>query len=202
MNAFDTANFPTIEPTELIAGDRWMWKRVDLGGDYPPASYSLKYSLRQDAADPAFEIDITATGSGMDFLIQVPSATTATYPAGRYRWQAYIVRTADSQRLNIASGVLKVKANSDSDATTDDRSHARRCLDSIEAALEAFTKDTVKSYSITTGAGSRTVTKHDIADLLVLRDRYRAEVKNEETAANVARGLGNPKNIGVRFHRV
>jgi hypothetical protein len=36
----------------------------------------------------------------------------------------------------------------------------------------------------------------------VLRDRYRNEVANEDAAAKVAAGLGNPRNIGVRFNRV
>ncbi len=201
-NAFDSANYPTTEPTELVAGDRWMWKRADLGADYPPASYTLKYSLRRDAAEPVPEIEITATGSGTDYLIEVPSTTTVGQTSGRYRWQAYIIRTSDSQRVKIGSGVVQVRANSDTDQTTDSRSHARRCLDSIEAALEAFAGNTVKSYMITTGTGSRQVTNHDISDLLVLRDRYRAEVANENIAERMAAGLGNPRRIGVRFNRV
>lgn len=191
-NAFDSANYPATEPTELVVGDRWMWKRTDLGSDYPPASYSLKYSLRKDAATPTPEIEITATGSGADFLIEVASATTAGYTPGRYRWQAYITRTSDSQRVNIASGVLQVRANSDADATTDDRTHARKCLASIEAAIEAFAADVVRSYVITTGNGSREVTKRDTEELLTLRGYYAAKVASEERAES---GRGGAKVV-------
>jgi len=188
-NAFDSTNYPITEPDELVVGDRWMWKRTDLGTDYPPASYSLKYSLRKDVATPTPEIEITASGSGSEFLIEVASATTAGYTSGRYRWQAYVTRTSDSQRIKIASGVVQIKANSDADASTDARTHARKCLDSIESALEAFAGDTVQTYTITTGTGSRTVTKRNVNDLLKLRDDYRAAVKAEETLAS-----GKPSN--------
>ena len=45
-NAFDSANYPETEPATIIAGDRIAWKRTDLGGDYPPASYALSYKAR------------------------------------------------------------------------------------------------------------------------------------------------------------
>lgn len=188
-NAFDSTNYPSTEPDELVVGDRWMWKRTDLGADYPPTLYSLKYSLRKDVATPSTEIEINATGSGTDYLIEIASATTAGYTSGRYRWQAYITRTSDSQRIKIASGVFVLKVNADADASTDERSHARKCLDSIEAAIEAFASDTVQTYTITTGTGSRTVTKRNVTELLKLRDDYRANVNAEERLAS-----GKPSN--------
>lgn len=184
-NAFDSANFPEREPTTLIAGDRWMWKITDLGVDYPPASYALKYSLRRET-DGA-EIEITAAESGADYIVEVAAATTGGYAAGRYRWQRYITRTSDSQRITLGSGIVEVRANRDTSAA-DPRSHARKCLDSIEAALEAFSADSVQSYQITTGSGSRSVTKRDTADLILLRNKYRAEVAAEERRENQVGG--------------
>lgn len=197
MNAFDSINYPTTEPTELVVGDRWQWKRTDLGSDYPPASYTLKYSARLEGSNAA-EIEITATASGSDYLIEVPVATTSTKTPGRYHWQAYITRNSDSQRVTIGSGTFLLKANRDLD-TVDPRSHARKCLTSIEAALEAFASNTVKSYTITTGTGSRSVTKHDVAELIVLRDKYLAEVRREENALRIAQGLGAKNRVLVRF---
>jgi hypothetical protein len=72
-------------------------------------------------------------------------------------------------------------------------------LESIETALESFAGNPVmKSYTI----GLRQYMRADIPDLLVLRDRYRNEVANEDAAAKVAAGLDNPRNIGLRFNRV
>ena len=46
MNLFDSDNFPTVEPEVLTIGDRWVWKRTDLGTDYPPSSYAFTYNAR------------------------------------------------------------------------------------------------------------------------------------------------------------
>ncbi len=198
MSVFDSTDYPTTEPTKLIIGDRWMWKRDDLYGDYPPASFSLKYALRLESTGT--EIEITATESGNDYLIEIASATTATYAAGTYSWQAYITRTVDSERHTLASGTVEVIANRDA-ATTDPRTHAKKVLDAVEAAIEALSLG-VKSYSISAGTVARSVTKRDIPELLEMRDKYKVEVQREIAAEQVARGLGNPRRIGVRFNRV
>jgi hypothetical protein len=162
-----------------------MWKITDLGTDYSPASYALKYSLRREA--DGTEIEIVAAESGADYIVEVAAATTGGYAAGRYRWQRYITRTSDSQRVTLGSGIVEVRVNRDT-SSADPRSHARKCLDSIEAALEAFSADSVQSYQITTGAGSRSVTKRDTADLILLRNKYRAEVAAEERRENQVGG--------------
>lgn len=174
MNAFDTANFPTTEPAKLIVGDRWMWKRADLGLDYAPASYSLKYSLRLEGTG-ATEVEINASGSGTDFVVEVASATTAGYTAGRYKWQAYITRTSDSQRVVVDSGVFEVIANRDA-STADPRTHARKTLDAIEAVIESRATLDQQMYMI----NGRQLQRTPIKDLLMFRDRYRAEVSAEE----------------------
>lgn len=197
MNLFDSANYPTTEPTELIAGDRWQWKRTDLGADYPPASYALSYELRREG-DGTSKITIAASETGSDYLVEVAHSATAAYPVGRYHWDAYITRSSDTARVRIGSGIVEVKANRATSAD-DPRTHARKCLDSIEAALEAFAANTVSSYTITTGTGSRTVTHRDTADLIVLRDRYRAEALAEERAERIANGMSGGGRILVRL---
>ena len=64
-NLFDSTNYPEKEPETLIAGDRILWKRTDLGGDYPSATYSLSYSARSEGTT-SYEISITTTASGTD----------------------------------------------------------------------------------------------------------------------------------------
>lgn len=181
-NLFDSANYPGKEPTELVVGDRWVWKRTDLGSDYPPASYSLKYSLRL-ANSSATEIEIVANESGADYLVEVAAATTAGYTAGRYYWQLYIIRTADSERLLLGRGVLDVLKNQDA-AATDPRTHARKVLDAIEAVLENRATKDQEEYSIGSGGSSRSLKRTPIPDLNDLRDKYRAEVDAEERAEN------------------
>ena len=88
-NLFDTDNASKTEPTQIIAGDRLIWKRTDLGTDYANGSYTLKYSARLEGTGST-EIEITASASGDDYLVEIASGTTASYTAGHYHWQAYI----------------------------------------------------------------------------------------------------------------
>jgi hypothetical protein len=200
MNQFDSANYPTTEPTKLVAGDRWAWKRSNLGSDYPPATYTLKYSLRLEGAGT--EIEIIATGSGADFLVEVSAATTAGYTAGRYRFQAYITATADAtKRLTLGTGIIDVAANRDT-ATGDPRSYARITLDAIEAVLQGRASKDQEEYAISSGSSSRSLKRTPMADLLVLRDRFREEVRIEVNAERIAQGLGDGRRIGIRLRRV
>lgn len=185
-NQFDSTNYPEKEPAELIAGDRWVWKRTDLGTDYPPDSYALSYSARLEGSG-ATEIGISATEDGSDYLVEVASATTGAYTAGRYHWQAYITRSSDSQRITVDSGIFEVKDNRDS-ATTDPRTHARIVLDAIETAIESLASKKAKSYTVQ----GRSMTFADLPELYDMRRKYRAEVRAEERRAN---GTGGAKVV-------
>ena len=177
-NAFTSSNYPEKEPEELIAGDRWAWKRTDLNADYDNSLYTLKYSARLEGTGTT-EIEITASASGNDYLVEVAAATTAAYTVGDYHWQAYITRDSDSERITIQDGVFKVVANRDA-ATTDPRTHAKITLDAIEAVLEnRATKDQM-AYTI----AGRSLTRMEIEDLIKFRKIYKAEVDAEVRAAN------------------
>jgi hypothetical protein len=126
-NLFDTDNVPTTEPATIVAGDLLQWKRTDLGTDYANGSYTLSYKARLEGTGSTV-ITITASASGDDFLVSVGQSTTASYTAGDYRWQAYITRNSDSERLTIDSGTFEVAANR-SASTADPRSHVKIMLD-------------------------------------------------------------------------
>lgn len=195
-NAFDSANYPTTEPDTLVAGDRWAWKRTDLGADYPPASYALKYVLRQH--ETGAEIEISAVGSGLDYVVEVLSVTTAAHPPGRYTWTAFIIRTIDNQRVRVGTGTLTIAPDRDTDSA-DPRSHSRKVLDAITAVMENRATVDQQEYSI----AGRSLKRMSIADLLLLKDRYQIEVNREEAAEKLAAGTGNnPRRIGVRLSRV
>ena len=60
-NLFDSANFPSKEPTELQLGDFWAWKRIDLATDYPTAAYALIYEFNLIDGSTASNFTLTAT---------------------------------------------------------------------------------------------------------------------------------------------
>lgn len=192
-NKFDSVNYPTTEPLEVVAGDRWAWKRTDLDGDYDNASYTLKYSARLEGTG-ATEIEITATASGDDYLVEVAAATTAAYTVGTYQWQAYIIRDSDSERVTVDYGSWVITANRDA-ATTDPRTHAKIVLKAIEAVIESRATKDQESYSI----NGRTLQRTPMADLLVLRKQYKWEVQQEEAAERISNGLGHSGRVLVRF---
>ena len=190
-NAFDTVR--TKEPDKIIAGDSLFFKRTDLAADYHTASYALSYKARLEGAGSTV-ITINATGSGDAYSVSVPASTTAGYTPGVYHWSAYITRVSDSARVTIAEGTWTVEANN-ATATTDPRSHAKIMLDKIESILQGRADSDVASYTV----NGRSLTKLSISDLLLWRDRYRAEYKAEQRAERAARGEPTGQTIRVRF---
>jgi len=178
-NLFDRTHYPEGIPDQLVIGDRWAWKRTDLR-DYPPSAYELSYSLRLH--DTATEVEVDASADGDDYVVEVGSTTTGAYTAGTYRWQAYITRTADSERVTIGRGTVTLVANRDA-AGVDPRSHAEIMVAKLEAALQASAGTDVVSYSI----GGRSVTRDRAAARQELA-RYREEVRAEENARRIASG--------------
>jgi hypothetical protein len=191
-NAFSSANYPTTEPDTLIAGDRWAWKRSDLT-DYPVASYALKYSARLEG-DGTDEIEISASESGTDYIVEVAAATTANYTAGVYHWQAYITRSSDSERVTIDSGTFEVKPNRDA-ATDDPRSHVKKVLDAIDAVIEGRASKDQESYSIE----GRSLSRTPLADLVEFREKYAALYAQEQKEEAIANGEGHNGKILVRL---
>lgn len=195
-NLFDTGNVPTTEPATIVAGDLLQWKRTDLGADYANGSYTLSYKARLEgtSAGSSVVITITASASGDDYLVSVGQSTTASYTAGDYRWQAYITRNSDSERLTIDSGTFEVAANR-SASTADPRSHVKTMLDKIESILEGRADGDVAAYSI----NGRSLTKLDITDLLMWRDRYRADYLREVHRERALNGTATGSTVVARF---
>ena len=191
-NLFDSANYPQREPLALVIADRWAWKRDDLG-DYPAASYTLKYACRLEAAGST-EIEITATANGTAFKVEVAAATTATYTTGIYHWQAYITRNSDSERVTVDTGTFEIRANRDL-ATGDPRGHYKIVLDNIEAVIEKRATKDQESYSI----NGRSLTRTSLDELVRLRDTYRAKYLTELNRERARKGLGHRGRLLTRF---
>jgi hypothetical protein len=191
-NLFDSANYPTREPTALQAGDLWAWKRTDLVTDYPSSAYSLSYIARREITGE--KIAISTTGSTEGYTVSVSSTTTDNYEAGRYHWVAYITRTSDSARIEVDKGVFEVAPNR-STSSADPRSFAQIALDNIETYLKDPTNLAAASYSI----AGRSLSRWNRADLLTERERLKGEVTRERRAEQIAKGLGTNATIRVRF---
>lgn len=181
------ADIPTIEPTTANAGDTWRWTRTL--ADYPAsAGWALSYTLINAAA----KITINASASGDDHAVTVSAATTAGYAAGSYDWRARVSKAGEV--YTVGEGRITVR-NAFGGATFDARTHARKTLEAIEAVIEGRASSEVSYYMI----GNRQLRYLTPAELLTLRDKYRAEVAREDAAAAVAAGLPDKRRVFVRF---
>ena len=122
------------------------------------------------------------------------SSTTASYADGDFIWNAFITRTSDSQRIRVDTGrttVVKNLANTNADL----RSHAKKCLDNIEAVLENRASVDQSSFSI----AGRSLSRMSVDELLTFRDRYKAEYLQEIKAARIKNKQRSGNTIEVKF---
>ncbi len=181
------ADTPTIEPSSVNAGDTWRWTRSL--ADYPAsAGWALSYTLINASA----KITVNASASGDDHAVTVAAATTAGYAAGTYDWRARVSKAGEV--YTVGEGRITVR-NAYAASTFDARSHARKTLDAIEAVIEGRASSSTAEYQI----AGRQLKYIPVADLLALRDKYRAEVLREDAAAAVAAGLPDRRRVFVRF---
>jgi len=139
---------------------------------------------------------VTAAASGSDHLVTITAATSAAYAAGKWSWQSYA--TSGALRYLVDDGLLQILPNYSAQTTTlDTRSHARKCLELIEAAMQGRLPDGLDGYNI----GGVDIRMIGLAQLRVMEDQYRADVIREEQAENISKGLGSGRNIYVRFGR-
>ncbi len=161
--------------------------------DYPAsAGWTLKHRLAPRVAGA--EIDIVAAASGDDHLTSASAATTAGWATGWYTYTTFVEKGAE--RYTLERGQLQVLSASTNLADgTDGRSHARKVLDAIEAVIEGRASLDQQEYAI----NGRSLKRMPIADLLKLRQLYRAEVAGEEVASRLAAGLGGGRKVQVRL---
>jgi len=194
-NLFDRTNYPTQEPDTLVIGDRWMWKRPDLITDYPTSDYALTYEFHQDAGGGgSHKFTIAATETSDSYIVEIPSATTASLSSGQYNWYAFITRSSDSQRIAVDEGHAKLELNF-ANTNADNRSHAKKVLDAIEAVLENRASQDQMSYSI----AGRSLSRMSIDDLLKFRDRYRSEYNIELKKWRIKNKQDTGNTIKARF---
>lgn len=193
-NKFDRTNYPTQEPYQLQLGDRWVWVREDLNNDYDTDDYSLSYEFNIVDGSTAVNFTITATEANDKYYVEVASTTTANYTKGNYHWYAYITRSSDSERIMIDEGYTEIVDNY-ATTSSDIRSHAKTCLDAIEAVIENRASIDQQSMSI----AGRSLSRMSIDDLLSFRNYYKAEYLKEVKKQRAKNNSASGNIIRVKF---
>ena len=192
-NLFDPAEAREGEPEQVVVGDYIQWTRSDLSGDYPTDSYTATYVARITGGGNT-EIQLTGTAYNGNYLFTVDSETSADFVAGYYHWQLEIVRNSDGNRVVVDTGAFDAVVDLDVGGT-DPRTHAEIMLDKIESILENRADSDVSDYSI----GNRSLTKIPLKELMMWRDRYRAEFYQEKRKLRAKQGKTTGQNVLIRF---
>lgn len=162
-----------------------------------PKTITAGVDFRASTTQPAFgegwtlllylrgigSIDLTATRSAATHTFEAPAADTAAWAPGVY---AYTIRATDGfDVVEVESGRVTITPDiAAAGDGFDNRSHARRALEAIEAVLEKRATLDQERYRI----NNRELYRTPIRDLLKLRDYYLAEVKREDAKASGRRG--------------
>jgi hypothetical protein len=166
-----------LETTDIKASDGWTLKYVAVG---KLGIISITASADDDNAD--------------DFKFSASAATTGAYTAGDYQWQ--LVATLTTTRYTIATGIVTVLDNiAGRSALYDNRSHAKKVLDAIEAVIEGRASQDQMGYTI----AGRSLSRTPLQDLMRLRAMFKAEYDSEVATANIAAGLSGKNKIYTRF---
>ena len=192
------SDIPTIEPEQIVAGDTVTWKRpagdcINASGDQCKASegYTLTYSL----VKAAVRIAITAAAAGDDHLVSLAAATTATYTAGTYDWQAYVTHSGGA-RYMVGWGRIEILPNFAVEAAGyDSRSHVQIVLDALEAKIENRASSDQDAIVV----GGQAIAKIPMSRLIEWYEKYKGYYADEIRADRIKKGLGHDGNIFVRF---
>jgi hypothetical protein len=178
------------EPEKLTAGVTWKWKKTI--SDYPASEWALTYYLRKDGASAT---SFSAAADGDSYLVTVAAATTAAYASGIYDFIGWVIK--GTEKYEVFNSMIEVLPNPTNTSAYDPRSHARRVMELLEAAMEGRVPNGMESYSI----GGRSINKIPLSQLRELWEKYKQDVVMEEQAERLVNGRRSGKNIGVRFNR-
>ena len=185
-------------PAEIVAGSTVQW--VELPAtvfDNPAtsATWTLSIAFRTNVSGEGATAAGTARADG-GWDVALSATTTADWDAGVWYWQKKI--TSGAVVVVIGSGtteVLPSLAYTGDPTAFDGRSQAEQDLDAVQAAIRAIVRKGAKQYSI----ANRSYTSNDLGLLMQREAQLKAIVARERAAEKIAQGLGDPRNVFVRF---
>jgi hypothetical protein len=171
---------------------------VDVFGQPLDAStHQLRYYLRGNAAGVAETV--TGAAQGSEWLFTWLVAESISSPT-TYFWQAVATALVGGANTTLGSGSLTLEPSLEYVGTPgayDGRTQAEKDLEAVQSAIRTLLAGgSTKEYRI----GNRTLKRYDLAELIQLEGKLKADVAREKQAEMIANGLGNPRNMFVRFN--
>jgi hypothetical protein len=175
---------------EFTAGDTM--NMVETVSGYPStAGWGMFHNLVPQTGTGT-SIILTSTGNAETYTTYYPPTVTKNWAAGEYGWFNWMA-IGTSSRVTLGTGHLTIHVDpSTATAPQDNRSHARKVLDAINATIEGRATHDMAQYMIQ----GRQVTLLGPEQLIRWRGYYQTLVQAEEVAA----GQGTKKSTGIRVH--
>ena len=190
-------------PATITAGDSVSWSDLATTcGDTTISSptWALTYYLRMNTAGEGATVTGAADATG-GWDLTIAAATTADFNAGTWYWQAQA--SYGGQVITLASGSLQVLSSlayTGTPAALDGRSDAEKDLEAVQTAIRTIVAGGVSQYSVGAMGGSgRSATKLSLSSLMERESYLKGIVARERAAEKIAAGLGDPRNLFVRF---
>lgn len=163
----------TAVPEELTAGESVSWSWFD--SRFPASDgWVLTYTL----VNASVQIQIVAAADGDKHLVEIGKAVSDAYTVGSYEWQAHVDN--GTERYQVAVGVIKIVADfADQTSGLDTRTHVKKVLDLLEAAIEGRASKTQLMQMV----GGVQVQYMTLDELTKQRDKYAAKYRQEQIRA-------------------
>ena len=187
-------------PSVITAGTtiEWVDEATTAGINETISSpdWTLEYYLRTNAGNEGHIATGTQYSNSTGWQFTISATDSAGFIAGNWFWVARAFNSDDV--FEIGSGELIVKQSlqyTGTPAAIDNRTQTEKDLDAVTACIRALIEDKAQEYSI----GNRTFKRIDIKDLRAREAELKSRVASEKRYSYISQGLGDPKNLYVRF---
>ena len=181
-------------PSVLFAGDKLEFTESE--SDYKASDgWTMKYKLINSSTSIT---DLVSTADGDDHKFSITSAVSADWETGFYRFLRYAQK--DSTYEHLDRGVVEVKPDIIALSTWDFRTHARKTLEAIEAAIERRATKEQMSIAIGVRGSSRQLQYLTMDELIKARNYYQNLVNREDQKELIAQGKSPGNKVLIQFN--
>ena len=192
--------FKSDLPSIIVAGTtiEWVDEATTAGINETISSpdWTLEYYLRTNTASEGHTVTGTQYANSTGWQFTISSTDSANFDAGNWFWAARAFKSG--KVFEIGTGELEVRQSlqySGTPAAIDNRTQTEKDLDAVTACIRALIEDKAQEYSI----GNRTFKRINIAELRAREAELKSRVASEKRYSYISQGLGDPKNLYVRF---
>jgi hypothetical protein len=192
--------FKSDLPSIIVAGTtvEWVDEATTAGINETISSpdWTLEYYLRTNTASEGHTVTGTQYANSTGWQFTISSTDSANFDAGNWFWAARAFKSG--KVFEIGTGELEVKQSlqySGTPSAIDNRTQTEKDLDAVTACIRALIEDKAQEYSI----GNRTFKRVDIKELRAREAELKSRVASEKRYSYISQGLGDPKNLYVRF---